>query len=191
MKAIALNYRQPSPSLTQYCVLVGDTEIMLSEVKPNSVLDAHRHKETQIGIGLSGNLDFAISDDRYDLRKKKVYIIDSDVAHSGANASSEPFIGIDIKLPATNSVSSIFGVSCVSVDGAHYHVSEYQLDDLPIGIQWIKAYTTHQHESAGLHIYLSGSHSIFDTKAIYQYQRGDLVYADTNDLEYIRLKVRS
>ena len=191
MKAITLLQRKPIPSLIQSFVLVDDIEIILSEVMPNSTLDMHHHKQVQIGIGLRGNLDFTIEEDCYDLCKENVYIIGSDVSHGGVNKRNEPFIGIDIKLPAKNDVSSVFDANFVPMDSTEYHRKIYSFDGLPISVHWIKARKTHLHENSGVHIYLSGPHSVFDSRSIYHYRRGDLVNATNTDFEYIHIQLES
>lgn len=55
--------------------------LMVADVEPNSVVPMHSHPHEQVGIVVSGTIEFVVGDEKKLLKTDDFYIIPGDVPH--------------------------------------------------------------------------------------------------------------
>jgi len=68
------------------------------DIEPNSLIPTHNHPHEQVGIVLSGELDFEIDGERRLLHQGDIYVIPSGVDHQ-VRAGAQPAQVMDIFSP--------------------------------------------------------------------------------------------
>lgn len=82
----------------QYSTKRGDTEILISYVPPNTIIEAHNHPQAQIGIILKGELLMKVGEESLLMRPlESIYISPPNIMHGGENKTNSEVIAVDIK----------------------------------------------------------------------------------------------
>lgn len=74
-------------------------EIMYSSIPYKGKMNKHKHKNEQIGIGLTGEYEVAIDKTTMTFNKNSVYYAPSNISHSGSNMNEKTATSYNIFIP--------------------------------------------------------------------------------------------
>jgi bacilysin biosynthesis protein BacB len=131
---------QLNPNVKLEVFQCQDTIFQFSVVAPNAKLASHQHPESQIGMVLSGELEFYIKDRIKPLKPlQDVHVADANIPHGFVNPLSEAMIGFDLKritssspsqdvvLTLSNNPDQITHLPCQSVKGSWFEMFMVQI----------------------------------------------------------------
>lgn len=117
-----------------------DTVVQLASIPPGATFELHRHPESQIGMQISGRLEFNLNGTKEILEPlQQVYVAGTNVLHGSTNPFSETALAFDVKritnskkaeeaiLKVSPSRDKITGFKCQSVVGSWFEIAIAQI----------------------------------------------------------------
>jgi len=112
-----------------------DTVVQLASIPPGATFTLHRHPESQIGMQITGRLEFNLNGTKEILEPlEQVYVAGANVLHGSTNPYSETALAFDVKritnleepedviLKVSPTIDKITGFECQSVVGSWFEI---------------------------------------------------------------------
>ncbi|MBH8578111.1 cupin domain-containing protein [Nostocaceae cyanobacterium CENA369] len=112
-----------------------DTVVQLASIPPGATFTLHQHSESQIGMQITGRLEFNLNGTKEILEPlEQVYVAGANVLHGSTNPFSETALAFDVKritnleepeeaiLKVSLTIDKITGFECQSVIGSWFEI---------------------------------------------------------------------
>lgn len=74
-------------------------EVMVSRIPPGAAVPAHRHKNEQIGVAVSGRYLMQVGGEEREMQEGDIYVAPPDILHSASNPFTEEACSVNIFFP--------------------------------------------------------------------------------------------